>query len=92
MQVNADLKSASFVPSPEERRKIQSQTLAALFETYFRVLKHTVDPGVSRYVRYNLSFLFTCNIECFCMLKNKGSALLTIPTLGRMGSLLNVII
>ncbi|CAA6658032.1 unnamed protein product [Spirodela intermedia] len=47
-EVNADLKSASFVPTPEERRKIQTQTLAALFETYFRVLKHTIDPGVTR--------------------------------------------
>ena len=50
MQVSADLKSTSFVPTPEERRTIQSQTLAALFETYFRVLKHTINSNISRQV------------------------------------------
>ncbi|XP_078437025.1 binding protein [Wolffia australiana] len=47
-EVNADLQSASFVPSPEERRNIQSQTLAAVFETYFRVLKHTINSSIPR--------------------------------------------
>uniref|UniRef100_A0A1D1YM11 Nucleolar complex protein 3 n=1 Tax=Anthurium amnicola TaxID=1678845 RepID=A0A1D1YM11_9ARAE len=47
-EVKADFKSGSLAPDDEERRNIQSQTLAAVFETYFRVLKRTMDPDVSR--------------------------------------------
>lgn len=43
LQVHADYKSVSSDPDPLERRKMQSQTLAAVFQTFFRVLKHTVE-------------------------------------------------
>ncbi|XP_072978167.1 nucleolar complex-associated protein 3 [Typha angustifolia] len=47
-EVNADLKSVSFVPDPMERRRMQSEALSAVFQTYFRILKHSMDPANSR--------------------------------------------
>ncbi|MQM01362.1 hypothetical protein Taro_034113 [Colocasia esculenta] len=47
-EVSSDIKCTSSVLDPEEQRKIQSQTLAAVFETYFRVLKHATDPNIFR--------------------------------------------
>ncbi|KAL2897207.1 Nucleolar complex protein 3-like protein [Bienertia sinuspersici] len=41
-QVNADFKAASLALDETERRRIQAQTLTAVFNTYFRVLKHTI--------------------------------------------------
>ncbi|KAG6405162.1 hypothetical protein SASPL_132748 [Salvia splendens] len=43
-EVNADYKAVSSDQDPQERRKMQSQTLSAVFQTFFRVLKHTVQP------------------------------------------------
>ncbi|XP_010943335.1 nucleolar complex-associated protein 3 isoform X1 [Elaeis guineensis] len=47
-EVNADFKAISFAPDSEERRRMQSETLSAVFETYFRILKHSMDPSLSR--------------------------------------------
>ncbi|KAG1327463.1 hypothetical protein COCNU_01G013970 [Cocos nucifera] len=47
-EVNADFKAVSFAPDSQERRRMQSETLSAVFETYFRILKHSMDPSVSR--------------------------------------------
>ncbi|KAF9682064.1 hypothetical protein SADUNF_Sadunf05G0069500 [Salix dunnii] len=41
-EVTADYKSAVFTPDVKEQRKMQSDVLSALFETYFRILKHTM--------------------------------------------------
>ncbi|CAA3011540.1 nucleolar complex 3 homolog [Olea europaea subsp. europaea] len=43
-EVNADFKAASFTQDISERRRMQSQTLSAVFQTFFRVLKHTMHP------------------------------------------------
>ncbi|XP_010256444.1 PREDICTED: nucleolar complex protein 3 homolog [Nelumbo nucifera] len=43
-EVHADLKAVSFAPDIEERRRMQSETLSAVFQTYFRILKHTLQP------------------------------------------------
>ncbi|EXB53354.1 hypothetical protein L484_016236 [Morus notabilis] len=43
-EVEADYKSVAFTPDVIEQRRMQSETLSAVFETYFRVLKHTVQP------------------------------------------------
>lgn len=43
-EVNADFKAASFTQDNTERRRIQSETLSAVFNTYFRVLKHSIQP------------------------------------------------
>ncbi|KZV44350.1 nucleolar complex protein 3 [Dorcoceras hygrometricum] len=43
-EVNADLKAASFAQDPEEKRRMQSETLSALFQTFFRILKCAVQP------------------------------------------------
>ncbi|KAF3784925.1 Nucleolar complex protein [Nymphaea thermarum] len=48
-EVNADFRSVSFVPDPSERRKVQTQTLSAVFGTYFRILKHILGNAVSGY-------------------------------------------
>ncbi|RWR88634.1 nucleolar complex protein 3 [Cinnamomum micranthum f. kanehirae] len=47
-EVNADLKATSFAPDLEERRTMQSQTLSALFQTYFRIVKRAMDPAITR--------------------------------------------
>ncbi|KAL2328637.1 hypothetical protein Fmac_022064 [Flemingia macrophylla] len=41
-EVEADYKAASFAPDVMERRQMQTETLSAVFETYFRILKHTM--------------------------------------------------
>lgn len=47
-EVNADLKATSFAPDPEEQRAMQSETLSAVFQTYFRILKHTTEASDTR--------------------------------------------
>ncbi|XP_057787237.1 nucleolar complex-associated protein 3-like isoform X4 [Salvia miltiorrhiza] len=46
-EVNADYKVVSSDQDPQERRKMQSQTFSAVFQTFFRILKHTVQPKFS---------------------------------------------
>lgn len=41
-EVASDYKSASFVQDVMDRRRMQSETLSAVFETYFRILKNTL--------------------------------------------------
>lgn len=41
-EVNADFRAASFAPDVKERRMMQSEALSAVFETYFRILKHSM--------------------------------------------------
>ncbi|CAL1409404.1 unnamed protein product [Linum trigynum] len=41
-EVAADFKAAAFTPDFAEKKKMQSDTLSAVFETYFRVLKQTM--------------------------------------------------
>ncbi|KAI3456684.1 hypothetical protein Pfo_013347 [Paulownia fortunei] len=43
-EVSADFKAASFAQDPQERRRMQSQTLSAVFQTFFRILKRAVQP------------------------------------------------
>lgn len=40
-EVDADYKAASFAQDIAERRRMQTETLSAIFEIYFRILKHT---------------------------------------------------
>ncbi|KAK9150589.1 hypothetical protein Syun_008898 [Stephania yunnanensis] len=47
-EVSADLKAASVAPDVSERRSIQSETLSAVFETYFRILKGAMEPAEMR--------------------------------------------
>lgn len=48
-EVHADLRAVSFTLDPKEKKMIQRETLAALFETYFRILKHSMNTSNSRY-------------------------------------------
>lgn len=41
-EVTADYKSVVFTPDVKEQRKMQSDMLSAVFETYFRILKHVM--------------------------------------------------
>ncbi|KAK6149529.1 hypothetical protein DH2020_017054 [Rehmannia glutinosa] len=43
-EVSADYKAASYAQDPQERRRMQSQTLSAVFQTFFRILKLAVRP------------------------------------------------
>ncbi|KAL6546976.1 hypothetical protein OROMI_022697 [Orobanche minor] len=43
-EVNADFKAASYAQDPQERRRMQSQTLSSVFQTFFRILKYAVQP------------------------------------------------
>ncbi|XP_059661855.1 nucleolar complex-associated protein 3 [Cornus florida] len=47
-EVNADFKAASITQDAMERRRIQSETLSAVFGTYFRILKRTMQPIADR--------------------------------------------
>lgn len=42
LQVTAELKAASLAMDVTERRRMQTDVLSAIFETYFRVLKHAI--------------------------------------------------
>uniref|UniRef100_A0ACD5VR13 Uncharacterized protein n=1 Tax=Avena sativa TaxID=4498 RepID=A0ACD5VR13_AVESA len=48
-EVRADLRAVSFTLDPKEKKVIQRETLAALFETYFRILQHSMSTVNSRY-------------------------------------------
>lgn len=41
-EVNADYKGVTYEPDAMERRKMQTVTLSAVFETYFRILRKTM--------------------------------------------------
>ncbi|XP_002513380.2 nucleolar complex-associated protein 3 [Ricinus communis] len=41
-EVAADYKAATFTADVKEQRRMQSEALSAVFETYFRILKHTM--------------------------------------------------
>ncbi|KAK8490947.1 hypothetical protein V6N13_031781 [Hibiscus sabdariffa] len=45
-EVAADYKSVSYTPDFVERKRMQSETLSAVFETYFRILRHTMQSSV----------------------------------------------
>ncbi|XP_045796088.1 nucleolar complex protein 3 homolog [Trifolium pratense] len=47
-EVEAEYKAASFTKDAMEKRQMQTQTLSAVFETYFRILKHTMQSIVAR--------------------------------------------
>lgn len=44
-----DFKEASSAPDVILRKKLQTQTLAAMFETYFGVLKASLEPPDEKY-------------------------------------------
>lgn len=50
LQVDADFKAAAFTPDVMEQRRMQSETLSAVFQTYFRILKHTMELITARFV------------------------------------------
>ena len=50
VQVAADYKAVAYTPDIEERKRMQSETLSAVFETYFRILRHTMQSSVARFV------------------------------------------
>ncbi|XP_052189804.1 nucleolar complex-associated protein 3 isoform X2 [Diospyros lotus] len=47
-EVNADFKAASFTQDAMERRRMQTETLSAVFQTYFRILKHAMQLTAAR--------------------------------------------
>ncbi|KAJ0042221.1 hypothetical protein Pint_18174 [Pistacia integerrima] len=49
-EVSADYKSVSLAPDVMEKIKMQSETISAVFETYFRILKHTMISTAARCV------------------------------------------
>lgn len=46
-EVKADYKAASFAQDVAERRRMQSETLSAVFQTFFRILKHATQSLAS---------------------------------------------
>ncbi|KAH1032314.1 hypothetical protein J1N35_044488 [Gossypium stocksii] len=46
-EVAADYRAVSYTPDVEERKRMQSETLSAVFETYFRILRHTMQSSVA---------------------------------------------
>lgn len=69
-QVNADYKRETYEPDAKERRKMQTETLSRVFETYFRILRNTMHSIGERYfhrlfiaVSMNLVFLLALQSE-----------------------------
>jgi hypothetical protein len=60
-QVTADYKSAVFTPDVKEQRKMQSDMLSAVFETYFRILKHVMQSTAARLILWH-KIAFKCGI------------------------------
>ncbi|KAF9587726.1 hypothetical protein IFM89_004703 [Coptis chinensis] len=56
-EVDADLKATSFAPDALDRKRMQTETLSFVFQTYFRILKHSTRSTVNRSAT-NDSFLF----------------------------------
>ncbi|GAB2241695.1 hypothetical protein Droror1_Dr00018470 [Drosera rotundifolia] len=54
-EVSADIKAATFAQDAAEKRRMQAESLSAVFETYFRVLKHTVFSTAARLGDENFS-------------------------------------
>lgn len=48
--MTSDFMAAGFSPDIKEQRRMQSDTLSAVFETYFRILKHTMESITARFV------------------------------------------
>ncbi|XP_050224679.1 nucleolar complex-associated protein 3 [Mercurialis annua] len=46
-EVAADYKAAAFTPDVKELRRRQVETLSAVFETYFRILRHTLQSTIA---------------------------------------------
>ncbi|GKV29310.1 hypothetical protein SLEP1_g38247 [Rubroshorea leprosula] len=46
-EVAADYKAVAFTSDATEQRRMQSETLSAVFETYFRILRHTMQLTVA---------------------------------------------
>lgn len=59
LQVTAELKAASLTTDVTERRRMQSDVLSAVFQTFFRVLKHALRP---RYVHFADDINGACQI------------------------------
>ncbi|KAG5550866.1 hypothetical protein RHGRI_009338 [Rhododendron griersonianum] len=47
-KVDADFKAATFAQDVRERKMMQSETLSAIFQTFFRILKHTMHTITAR--------------------------------------------
>ncbi|KAL7217545.1 hypothetical protein ACSBR2_010911 [Camellia fascicularis] len=47
-EVNADFKAASLTQDIMERRRMQTETLSAVFQTFFRILKHAMQSIAAR--------------------------------------------
>lgn len=56
IQVAADYKAVAYTPDVLERRRMQTETLSAVFETYFRILKHTMQSSAARFVVHHISW------------------------------------
>ncbi|KAL2473247.1 hypothetical protein Fot_48983 [Forsythia ovata] len=74
-EVNADFKAASFSQDLSERRRMQSQTLSAVFQTFFRILKHAMKP----------------TSEASSLLGASGSHPLLVPCLNGVGKFSHLI-
>ncbi|PHU20320.1 hypothetical protein BC332_11471 [Capsicum chinense] len=66
-EVTAELKAASLATDVTERRRMQTDVLSAVFETYFRVLKHALKPrAVCRPQAFIvLSWMLLCCLDVY---------------------------
>lgn len=82
--MEADFRAATSAPDTVERRRMQTQTIAAVFKTYFRILKCSIEPQTDG--SYNPP-----NRELFSF--GSGKYPLLVPCLdglGRFSHLINV--
>lgn len=68
-EVEADYKAASFALDVMERKQMQTETLSAVFETYFRILKHTMQSIGAGCVLYIVYYYITGKYWLSCFIK-----------------------
>jgi hypothetical protein len=92
-EVDAELRSVSFTLDPKERRRIQKEALSALFETYFRILKHSMSISNSRYVHFNVvTLVFAITISLLALYHSSLSNMINFHLLWNKVTMLTVII
>ncbi|XP_039030101.1 LOW QUALITY PROTEIN: nucleolar complex protein 3 homolog [Hibiscus syriacus] len=79
-EVAADYKSVSYTPNVVERKMMQSETLSAVFETYFRIFRYTMQSSVASSEAYSA----TCS-------NGSGAHPLLAPCLSGLGKFSHLI-
>eukprot|EP00252_Welwitschia_mirabilis_P011572 TRINITY_DN25857_c0_g1_i1.p1 TRINITY_DN25857_c0_g1~~TRINITY_DN25857_c0_g1_i1.p1 ORF type:complete len:838 (+),score=199.89 TRINITY_DN25857_c0_g1_i1:191-2704(+) len=83
-EVEADLKAAFSIVDPSKRREMQTKTLAAVFEIYFRILKAALEPQQERLNAHSNDESLNAELGCHPLLVS------CLDGIGKFSHLINV--